>query len=37
MSPRTQAEGEFILPPGQIQPTEEENQPAALEFIERVL
>lgn len=37
LRPRTQAEGGFILPPGQIQPTWEENQPAALEFIQRVL
>ena len=37
LRPRTQAEGGFILPPEQIQPTWEENQPAALEFIQRVL
>jgi carboxypeptidase T len=37
LRPRTQAEGGFILPPGQIQPTWEENQPAALEFIQSVL
>jgi carboxypeptidase T len=37
LRPRTQAEGGFILPPDQIQPTWEENQPAALEFIQRVL
>ncbi len=29
--------GGFILPPEQIQPTFEENLPAALEFIERIL
>lgn len=37
LRPRTQAEGGFILPPEQIQPTWEENQPAALEFIQQVL
>lgn len=37
LRPHTQAEGGFILPPGQIQPTWEENQPASLEFIQRVL
>jgi len=37
LRPHTQAEGGFILPPEQIQPTWEENQPAALEFIQRVL
>jgi len=37
LRPRTQAEGGFILPPEQIQPTWEENLPAALEFIQRVL
>ena len=37
LRPRTQAEGGFILPPDQIQPTWEENQPAALEFIQQVL
>jgi carboxypeptidase T len=37
LRPRTQAEGGFILPAEQIQPTWEENQPAALEFIQRVL
>jgi len=37
LRPRTQAEGGFILSPDQIQPTWEENQPAALEFIQRVL
>jgi len=37
LRPRTQAEGGFILPPDQIQPTWEENRPAALDFIARVL
>jgi carboxypeptidase T len=37
LRPRTQAEGGFILPPEQVQPTWEENQPAALEFIQQVL
>jgi carboxypeptidase T len=37
LRPRTQAEGGFILPPAQIKPTWEENQPAAFEFIRRVL
>jgi carboxypeptidase T len=37
LRPRTQEEGGFILPATQIQPTWEENQPAALEFIRRVL
>lgn len=37
LRPRTHLEGGFILPPEQIQPTWEENQPAALEFIQRVL
>jgi carboxypeptidase T len=37
LRPQTQAEGGFILPPEQIQPTWEENQPAALEFIRQVL
>jgi carboxypeptidase T len=37
LRPRTWAAGGFILPPEQIQPTWEENQPAALEFIQRVL
>jgi carboxypeptidase T len=37
LRPRSQAEGGFILPPEQIQPTWEENQPAALEFIQQVL
>jgi len=33
LRPDTQAEGGFILPPSQIQPTWEENRPAALQFI----
>jgi carboxypeptidase T len=33
LRPDTAAEGGFILPPAQIQPTWEENRPAALEFI----
>jgi carboxypeptidase T len=37
LRPDTFEEGGFILPPTQIQPTWEENQPAALEFIRRVL
>jgi carboxypeptidase T len=37
LRPRTAAEGGFILPASQIVPTWEENQPAALEFIRRVL
>lgn len=37
LRPRTQAEGGFILPAAQIGPTWEENRPAALEFIRRVL
>jgi len=37
LRPRTQAEGGFILPPEQIQPTWADNQPAALEFIQQVL
>ena len=37
LRPQTIDEGGFILPPTQIQPTWEENQPAALEFIHRVL
>lgn len=36
LRPDTQAEGGFILPPSQIQPTWEENRPAALEFIRHV-
>jgi len=37
LRPRTVAEGGFILPASQIQPTGEENRPAALEFIQQVL
>lgn len=37
LRPRSVAEGGFILPPDQIQPTFEENLPAALTFIEQVL
>ena len=36
LRPHTQAEGGFILPPSQIQPTWEENRPAALRFISHV-
>ena len=36
LRPDTAAEGGFILPPSQIQPTWEENQPAALQFIGHV-
>lgn len=37
LRPRTVAEGGFILPPSQVQPTWEENRPAALEFIRQVM
>jgi carboxypeptidase T len=37
LRPDTLQEGGFMLPPGQIQPTWEENRPAALEFIRRTL
>jgi carboxypeptidase T len=37
LRPRSQAEGGFILPSDQIQPTSEENLPAALEFIGHAL
>lgn len=37
LRPHTQAAGGFILPPDQIQPTWEENRPAALELIQRTL
>jgi carboxypeptidase T len=37
LRPRTVAEGGFILPSSQIQPTWEENRPAALEFIRQVM
>lgn len=36
LRPDTQAEGGFILPTSQIQPTWEENRPAALQFIRHV-
>jgi carboxypeptidase T len=35
LRPQSQAEGGFILPASQIQPTWEENLPAALEFIQQ--
>jgi carboxypeptidase T len=37
LRPATPEEGGFILPASQIQPTWEENQPAALEFIDQIL
>jgi carboxypeptidase T len=37
LRPRTAAEGGFILPGSQIQPTFEENRPAAFRFIEQLL
>jgi carboxypeptidase T len=37
LRPQTMAQGGFLLPANQVQPTWEENQPAALEFIHRVL
>ena len=37
LRPASAREGGFILPAGQIQPCWEENRPAALEFIRRVL
>jgi carboxypeptidase T len=37
LRPASLDEGGFILPPAQIQPTWEENQPAALEFIQHLL
>jgi carboxypeptidase T len=37
LRPQTQEDGGFILSPAQIQPTWEENQPAALDFIQAVL
>lgn len=36
LRPQTQAEGGFILPASQIQPTWEENRPAALRFISHI-
>jgi carboxypeptidase T len=37
LRPRTFEEGGFILPASQIQPTWEENRPAAFRFIERLV
>ncbi|MDQ6436803.1 M14 family metallopeptidase [Mesorhizobium sp. LHD-90] len=37
LRPQTFQEGGFILPPGQILPTWEENRPAAFRFIEQTL
>jgi carboxypeptidase T len=37
LRPDSLENGGFILPPEQIQPTFEENLPAALEFIQRIL
>ncbi|EWY35665.1 peptidase M14, partial [Skermanella stibiiresistens SB22] len=37
LRPKSHLEGGFILPPDQIQPTWEENRPAAFRFIERFL
>lgn len=37
LRPRTFQEGGFILPPGQILPTWEENRPAVFRFIEQLL
>jgi carboxypeptidase T len=37
LRPATFEEGGFILPPDQIQPTWEENRPAAFGFIEQLL
>lgn len=37
LRPTNVAGGGFILPPAQIQPTWEENRPAALAFIQRIL
>jgi carboxypeptidase T len=37
LRPDTFEEGGFILPPSEIQPAWEENQPAALEFIKQLL
>jgi carboxypeptidase T len=37
LRPRTHQEGGFILPASQIQPTWEENRPAAFRFIEQLL
>jgi carboxypeptidase T len=37
LRPDSPQAGGFILPPEQIQPTFEENLPAALEFIDHIL
>jgi carboxypeptidase T len=37
LRPKSHLEGGFILPPSQIQPTWEENRPAAFRFIEQFL
>lgn len=37
LRPRTAMEGGFILPPGEIRPTWEENMPAALLFTEQIV
>jgi carboxypeptidase T len=37
LRPDSVQHGGFILPPGQIEPTFEENLPAAMEFIKRIL
>jgi carboxypeptidase T len=37
LRPRTVQEGGFLLPAGQIQPTWEENRPAAFRFIEQLI
>jgi len=37
LRPYSQADGGFILPPAQIQPTWEKNRAAALQFVKQVL
>jgi carboxypeptidase T len=37
LRPKSHLEGGFILPPSQIEPTWEENRPAAFRFIEQLL
>jgi carboxypeptidase T len=37
LRPRSALEGGFVLPASQIQPTFEENKPAALTFVRRIL
>ena len=37
LRPHTWADGGFILPPDRVQPTWEENEPAALELIRQGL